>query len=68
MARKHLGFGWGIHLCVGAPLARLEMVSALTAVTERIASMSLAPGFEYERVRFFMMQGPTHVDVVFDSQ
>jgi cytochrome P450 len=65
-ARKHLGFGWGIHLCVGAPLARLEMASALVAVTERIPSLRLAPGFDYDRVRFFMMQGPTHVDVVFD--
>lgn len=66
--RKHLGFGWGIHLCVGAPLARLEMASALAAVTERIPAMSLAPGFEYQRVRFFMMQGPTRVDVVFEGE
>ena len=64
--RKHLGFGYGIHLCVGAPLARLEMASALVAVTERIPAMNLAADFDYERVRFFMMQGPTHVDVVFD--
>ena len=66
--RKHLGFGWGIHLCVGAPLARLEMASALLAVTERIPAMQLAAGFEYQRVRFFMMQGPTRVDVLFDPE
>jgi cytochrome P450 len=63
--RRHLGFGWGIHLCVGAPLARLELASVLEAVLDRIPSMELAPGFEYERVRFFMMRGPAFLDVVF---
>jgi cytochrome P450 len=63
--RRHLGFGWGIHLCVGAPLARLELVSALGAVLDRIPTMRLAPGFDYERVRFFMMRGPVRLDVLF---
>ena len=61
--RRHLGFGWGVHLCVGAPLARLEGTHALEAVLDRIPSMRLAPGFEYERVRFFMMRGPVRLNV-----
>lgn len=65
VAKKHLGFGWGIHHCVGAPLARLELGCALDAVLDRLASMTLAPGFEYQRVEFFMMRGPRYLDVVF---
>jgi cytochrome P450 len=61
--RRQLGFGWGIHLCVGAPLARLEGAHVLNAVLDRIPEMRIAPGFEYERVRFFMMRGPVRLDV-----
>jgi cytochrome P450 len=32
---RHLGFGRGIHYCLGAPLARLEASVALSAVTAR---------------------------------
>jgi len=65
VVRRHLGFGWGVHLCVGAPLARLEAVHVLEAVLDRIPAMRLAPGFEYQRVKFFMMRGPVRLDVEF---
>jgi cytochrome P450 len=35
-ARTHLAFGTSIHLCVGAPLARLEATSMLTELTRRV--------------------------------
>jgi len=66
-ARRHLAFNGGIHLCVGAPLARLEGVCALDAVLDRILHMELAPGAGYQRVPFFMMRGPVRLDVVFDA-
>jgi cytochrome P450 len=62
--RRHLGFGWGVHLCVGAPLARVEGSHLLEAVLDRVPAMSLAPGFAYQRVKMFMMRGPVRLDVV----
>ena len=38
----HLGFGMGIHYCVGAPLARVEIAAALTALTTKLPGLRLA--------------------------
>ena len=37
----HIGFGAGIHFCLGAPLARLEMSVSLPALWERFPDMQL---------------------------
>jgi cytochrome P450 len=39
---SHLGFGHGIHYCLGAPLARLEAQIAFTKLLERCPGMRLA--------------------------
>lgn len=39
--RQHTGFGWGIHLCVGAPLARVEARVAFERLLARTALFRL---------------------------
>jgi cytochrome P450 len=38
----HLGYGHGIHYCLGAPLARLEARTALAALLRRLPDLELA--------------------------
>ena len=41
--RHHVGFGWGIHLCVGAPLARVEAKVAIETLLARTRAFRLDP-------------------------
>lgn len=49
-AGSHMGFGSGTHHCLGAPLARRELIWGFTAVVDRFDDMWFAQGkndFEY---------------------
>jgi cytochrome P450 PksS len=48
---NHLGFGRGIHFCLGAPLARLEGQMAFTALFQRFPNLRLARLPEFMRWR-----------------
>jgi cytochrome P450 len=41
-ARKHLAFGRGVHVCLGAPLARIEGQEIIKELVQRYPNISLA--------------------------
>ncbi|MEV7598942.1 cytochrome P450 [Kitasatospora sp. NPDC089797] len=45
-ARRHLAFGFGVHQCLGQPLARLELQIALDTVLRRLPELRLTVPFE----------------------
>ena len=50
---QHTAFGGGIHFCVGAPLARLELTVALDRLFTRLPDLSLAGTPQYADVYHF---------------
>jgi cytochrome P450 len=60
----HVAFGFGRHLCLGAPLARLEAVVALRVFLDLVEHVEFAPGYRYEKNPAFWVLGPLRLDVV----
>ncbi|WP_053846944.1 cytochrome P450 [Streptomyces sp. NRRL B-24085] len=64
-ATAHLGFGHGIHRCVGAPLARAEAEIALRAVLTRFPGIRLAvPSDRLDWRRTRLMRGLSALPVM----
>ncbi|MFD4970288.1 cytochrome P450 [Streptomyces sp. NPDC058424] len=51
----HISFSAGIHYCIGAPLARIELAASMTALLERAPTLTLAA--EPDRKPNFVIRG-----------
>ncbi|MFJ2865775.1 cytochrome P450 [Kitasatospora sp. NPDC087314] len=59
---QHLGFGSGIHLCYGAPLARIEAQAALGALIPHLGTARLVQDPPPYRQNA-MLRGPRHLPI-----
>ena len=64
---QHLGFGHGIHYCLGAPLARLEAKVALDELTDRLSAIDIADS-DLTPVRSSFIYGVESLPIRFEGQ
>jgi cytochrome P450 len=59
--RTHLAFGFGAHMCLGAPLARLEAQAVLRELVAKVSRISLTGETTWSTNT--SLRGPTHLPV-----
>jgi cytochrome P450 len=61
---RHLAFGYGIHFCIGAPLARIEVPIALSSLLRRYPRLELS-GNPIVWRRDVAMRGPVVLELLY---
>ncbi len=62
----HMGFGFGVHFCLGASLARLEATIALETLLARLPNIRRTED-ALDRVDSFLVRGPTSLPLCFEG-
>jgi cytochrome P450 len=60
-AHTQLSFGWGIHFCLGAGLARIECEIVLRLLGERLPGLRLVPDQALSFPPNISFRGPHHL-------
>lgn len=59
--RMHVGFGYGAHMCLGAPLARMEAQAVLRELVNRVSRISALADTTWSTNS--SLRGPTHLPI-----
>jgi cytochrome P450 len=62
----HISWGIGVHVCLGAHLARLEMETALNLLLDRLQGLRLDPEGDDPHIRGQVFRSPTSLPVLFE--
>jgi cytochrome P450 len=62
--RRHISFGYGVHFCLGAPIARTEAKAALTRLVDKLPNLRLTG--ETHRIDSWMYWGRRELPVAWD--
>jgi cytochrome P450 len=63
--RQHVGFGFGVHVCLGMHLARMESRIAVNTLFDRLGRFTLDPDAEPPHIEGMAFRSPLSLPVVF---
>ena len=65
--RQHVGFGFGVHVCLGMHLARMESRVAVNTLFDRLGSFTLDPTAEPPHIEGLAFRSPLSLPVVWSE-
>ena len=66
--RQHVGFGFGVHVCLGMHLARMESRVAMNTLFDRLGPIALDPAEQPPHIEGMAFRSPLSLPVVFDPR
>lgn len=66
--RQHVGFGFGVHVCLGMHLARMESRIAINTLFDRLGPFTLDTEAEAPWIEGMAFRSPLSLPVVFDGR
>jgi cytochrome P450 len=63
--QQHMGFAFGVHMCLGIHLARMETTVVINRVLDRLPNLRLDPDATDARISGLAFRAPTKLPVLF---